>query len=242
MLNKKIASFILLAFSISTIFAKKDPTKISKTEESYYEERKWEYPERILIKRLDEAYSITNDLINVGAIIISLVTTALIYEEIRSNYRNFDRASFTGSLLTGALIGIITKKIVANIFNKEIKNERLVNILEHFIQKYTPSTIDINPDSFDPDYKKIIPKELIKTFDILHKEYQMFGRTCLEENVTDILKSIKSRIIYEEKNYKYKAKEKKKNDRAQRINEKLIAAAGFAMAGNNQPKVIIQQN
>jgi hypothetical protein len=167
------------------------------------------------------------------------LTTALIYKKNFNGYK-FHWEDLGISSLAGILAGIIMKKGGNKIFHKKIKNERLLNTLEMFIQKYVSQSVGFDENSLRPDYSKVIPKELIKTFDILSEEYQVYGKKRLQENAIDILKSIKSKIMHETKKEKYDAKEKKKKEKARVINERLFSAAAFATAGNNQQKVLIE--
>lgn len=226
MTNKTLFYLLFFAFSISNCFAMQDPTRISKAEQTYYEDdREWEYLERILIRRIEEVKSETNIKINritMGAFAGILTLFAyLVKDEIKK--KPISETISVGIFASG-FIGFIV--FIANIgskfiFHKRIHNERFVNILEMFLQKYNPE-IDFENDNIN--YKKIIPKELHKTFDVLHEEYTMYGKKYLKESSIEILRSIIDKITYEIKREKYKAIRENQTVQAQSIGDSMNTA------------------
>ena len=219
-MNKKLFYLLFLAISISsTSFASKDPTKISRAEQTYYENnREWDYLEKILIKDLNKVSSKTNTVINyvaTGAFIVP--TTFIIYklQTAQLNNDGFILASAVSTILTGLFAGL-TKGLWNEILHKKIHKEKLTNVLEMFLQKYNTATTDTNNNI---NYQNIIPEELHKTFNDLYKGYKSLGKEFLEKNGLEILYSIIDKITYEIKETKYQSM--RKEQIAKRYNNTL---------------------
>lgn len=227
MINKKLFYLLFLSISISNCFAMQDTTKISKAEQTYYEDdREWEYLERILIRRLETVYSKTKTKINniakgsfvgLSSLLVYLIKSDSSFATKTGEFI-FASAMFTG--FTGFTVFVI-KKIVDLICSGKIKKERLINTIEMFLQKYNP---EIDHENDVVNYKKIIPEELHKTFDALYEEYTEHGKEYLEENSIGILNSIIDKIVYEVKIKKYDSIRENQRAQAQRISSSMDTA------------------
>ena len=227
MINKKLFYLLFLSISISNCSAMQDPTKISKAEQIFYEEkgREWEYLERILINRVGTVDSKTDKRIGYIATLTFLLPEALINYLVREETisENISTVIF-GQASLAVFLGIgsfIVKKIGDFICSGKIKRERLINTIEMFLQKYNP---EINAENDVINYKKIIPEELHKTFDSLYEEYTEYGKEYLEKNSMGILSSIINKIVYEVKSKKYNAIRENQRAQAQRISSSIDTA------------------
>ncbi len=205
MVNKRLLHVLFLAISISNCFAIKDPTQITKEEQTYYEKEEWDYLETILIKKAHEVNSRTKTIINYiskGTLVLPTILYAYV---CRENIHDLPwlLLSIFGEIAP-AFIGIINSYIVKTIgkkfFKKRIKREKFVNLIELFLQKYNP---EIDNESDEINYKKIIPQELHQIFDELHEKYCLYGKKYLKENNLYFIEAIKSKIIHKIKKEKY---------------------------------------
>lgn len=225
-MKKIIISFLLLTISITHSFPSTDITKVSKAQEAYYEGgRQWDYLENILNNRLNEVNSEINNNINKTSVSLGIATFFLInflgMSEIKQ-LKNVEKLLVeAGILVAGTFVGGMTKLILNAIFENKIKDEKLVNVIEMFLQKYDPN---INPSSNEINYKKLIPQELHKTFDLLHQEYKESGKISLQQNSLDIIKSILDEIIYKVKKTKYDAQRQEQLALLNRINSNANAS------------------
>ena len=218
---KKLLYLTFLTISISTCSGMYDPTKISSAEQSYYEDnREWDYLEKILIKKLEKIDSKTNTKINKIATGAFFIPLALFSYAYRDNINDISSFAITETLATlaSSFCAVIIKTIGESIFRKKIRNERFANVLEMFLQKYNPEANSVIFLNDEINYKNIIPQELHKTFDALHKKYKIHGKEYLEKNSIEILESITDKITYEIKKKKYKAIRKDRIARNKNIN------------------------
>ena len=227
MLNRKLFYLLFFSISVSNCFAMQDTTRISKAEQAYYEDdREWEYLERILINRVGSVYSKTKTKINNIAKGSFVAFSSLLSYLIKSDSSFVTKTRefiLVSAMLTGFTgFSVIVVKTIANfIYRGKIKGERFINTIEMFLQKYNS---EIDPENNEVNYKKIIPEELHKTFDILYEEYTEHGREYLEKNSIGILNSIVDKIVYEVKSKKYNAIREETISQNERISSSMNTA------------------
>ncbi|KKP24381.1 MAG: hypothetical protein SZ59_C0002G0227 [candidate division TM6 bacterium GW2011_GWF2_28_16] len=198
--------FTILLIAPNCFAGKPDITKISKAEQKFYEDNIWDYLEMILIKNAKERRSFTRDAVNYakrGMLVIpTLITTYLIQSWSKDNFdlalNHIIYQPFAA--VTGIISSYITDKVSKSFLKQRIEKKKLVNLLEDFLKKYDPN---MDENSEEVNYKKIIPQELHELFDRLYAKYLKHGKKYLEKHNLKFIDAIKDKIRYEIKKDKY---------------------------------------
>lgn len=229
MIRKTFFHLLFLSTFMSNSHLTAEPTKPSAFQIQFYKKNdQWKLLEKTLIEEFKKENSKTGK--NVNNVIKGMFLAPLIVLNcIGIAYGSIDITTFNGVLemfginvIASVFSGMgaaITKSISHAIYGKKIESERLINVLESFLQNYNPDLNHQNKDGIN--HKQLIPQEYHGVFDELHYGYLESGRTYLEENIQDIMEvinSIKEKIMYEIKPQKYAAKERQVANARKRLN------------------------
>ncbi|MCG2756563.1 hypothetical protein L6269_03700, partial [Candidatus Dependentiae bacterium] len=107
--------------------------------------------------------------------------------------------NFFGAMF-GALFALMTWELSTEVINRLTIDDRLFGVLKWFMNNYNP---DLNIKS-DKNLKKCLPEGLYSTFDNMYLEYLKNGDKYLRNRALEIVRNLRSKIMYEIKKEEYK--------------------------------------
>jgi hypothetical protein len=226
MVRRSISLFIFLSIFSSSLFglisgSKNDTTVLTKSTKFYYKDNKLDYFEKILIKKLKQVHSKTQQIKRyIDTAFFAIPFIMLSFTDFSS--WSLDSSLHTGGAIlglgAGSFLALKVDALLSKILKRKIKNEKIVKTFEMFFEKYK---VKIKKNSNELNTKELVPEELHKTFDLLYKDYKKDGVAALEVACLDIYLNIVEKIKYGEKIEKYEAKKKDLNRNKKRKNEQV---------------------
>lgn len=211
MSNKKIILISLLCLTIfSNGFAKKRPLKLTLTpaQATYYEDHKWDFLEQIFINEISRFTSNCNRYQKISFVTPFLITAFLVvkFEKELRVAKGFHKEEFCLNMclaeLATSFVSLFSWLLTKHLLSHRKQRDQLITALECFLQNYNPDL----EKNLDINYKKLIPEEYHKTFDLIKKKYleSKSGRKYLQQHTLDIIYQIRNHIMYDVKKEQYR--------------------------------------
>ena len=217
----KLSGILILLCSLLAIKECKcrDITELSDVQKIYFQEHQFDYLENVFIKNLSHSYSYTDDYCDKVLIIIFLLLILfLIIGFATTEYLDIgEKITYSiYAIIFSFILIFIINLILCFVFEKKVNNERVVNTLSLFLDKYNT----------DQEYKKLIPDKYINSFQLLNQEYIKHGKSCLNVLGLDVIETLIDDLKYNIRKCKYKQISKDKSDSKTR--NYIIGSAAFA--------------